>query len=173
MITVNGKEVTLIGPTQCCSYLEQNNYPDQTDRRWNEWWYLTPKIQLFWHHAQRRGQSGGYKFCGRRLRNRVSYTYKEGNLHRLWQATFTGHEASLGRKCSDRRAWRRWLYYYLLMRLHGSVSVIFTWLVWRDWHYQSEPPAIFHGAYRNLCKTDAWNPCFWRSIRIWISTRTV
>ena len=77
MITVNGKEVTLTGPLSVADYLEQNNY--QIKRIAVE---MNGDILPKYSYSERRGPSGGCKFCRRRLRNHVSYTYKRRNLHR-------------------------------------------------------------------------------------------
>ncbi len=76
MITVNGKEVTLTGPLSVADYLEQNNY--QIKRIAVEMnGDILPKYSYSDTMLKDGGPSGGCKFCRRRLRNHVSYTYKK------------------------------------------------------------------------------------------------
>ena len=79
MITVNGKEVTLTGPLSVADYLEQNNY--QIKRIAVE---MNGDILPKYSYSDTMLKDGdrGCKFCRRRLRNHVSYTYKRRNLHR-------------------------------------------------------------------------------------------
>lgn len=81
MITVNGKEVTLTGPLSVADYLEQNNY--QIKRIAVEMnGDILPKYSYSDTMLKDGDRLAGCKFCRRRLRNHVSYTYKRRNLHR-------------------------------------------------------------------------------------------
>ena len=81
MITVNGKEVTLTERLSVADYLEQNNY--QIKRIAVEMnGDILPKYSYSDTMLKDGAPSGGCKFCRRRLRNHVSYTYKRRNLHR-------------------------------------------------------------------------------------------